>query len=247
MSYFENLNVVRARSQYDSQSNSVHWAVDCSGCGSKRMLAVASGTLPEKFDGLAHYSDYSAWLMCVACGMGAFAVGTSTRAYKVFPQPEPFDTPEHLSQDVAHTWGEALSSFTASAFTSCALMCRKIIFHMAVEAGLPEKNDKGWAPSFEQCVDHLVEVGHITKRQKSQWVDSIRKWGNTATHDLEPIEEATAFSALEFTFQLLQMVYVFPNAAPGSSKELEAKPKMTAIPASSGNPAIPGSASSLIE
>lgn len=237
MAYFDDLNVVKTRlPQYGSQSDSVHWAVDCSSCGSKRMLAVASGNCPEKFEGQAGYNPHAGWLMCVACGMGAFAVGSTNRAHHVFPKPEPFGTPDNLSEEVAHTWDEALKSFTASAFTGCALMCRKIIFHMAVEAGLPEKNDNDRAPNFDKCVKHLVDSGHITQRQKDQWVDSIRKWGNTATHDLAPVDEDTAFSALQFTFQLLQMVYAFPNAAPGAGKELEAAPETPAIARSGVDP-----------
>ena len=198
------------------------------------MLAIAEGRAPSALkDRNSISGSHSAWLMCVACGMGAFAVGTNHDVEHVFPRPKPFDIPRNLSDEVSDTWNEALLSYTATAFTSCALMCRKIIFHMAVEAGLPEKNDKGRAPGFEQCVNHLVTAGHITQRQKDQWVDSIREWGNTATHDLAPIDKDTALNALEFTYQLLQMVYAFPNAAPGSKEEqgteVEPAPRISGV------------------
>ena len=235
MGYFDELRTVHTDQHgYTARSSEAQWAVECSGCGNKRMLAIAVGDTPEKFAERGFTAPLSGWLMCVACGMGAYAIGTSDYVEQVFPNPAPFDLPKNLSFDVGMTWNEALMSFTATAYTSCALMCRKIIFHMAVEAGLPEKNEKNWAPSFEQCVNHLVKEELITKRQKDQWVDSIREWGNTATHDLAPIDKATAFNALEFTYQLLQMVYSFPDAAPGKTGKDDSSSPVP--PQSSGQP-----------
>lgn len=235
MGYFDELRTVfTGQDRYSAPFEDAQWAVECSGCGNKRMLAIAMGDIPEKFSERGFTASLSGWLMCIACGMGAYAIGTPGYVEHVFPGPEPFGLPKNLSFDVAMTWEEALKSFTATAFTSCALMCRKIIFHMAVEAGLPEKNNKGRAPGFEQCVNHLVTAGHITQRQKDQWVDSIREWGNTATHDLAPIDKATAFNALQFTYQLLQMVYSFPDAAPGKTGKNDASSPVP--PQSSGEP-----------
>lgn len=199
------------------------------------MLAVAIGDIPAGMIREIIYGK-AGWLMCPVCGMGAFAVGEAHAPEKVFPQGLPFPVPDHLEAQVEQTWLEALRSFSASAYTSCALMCRKLIFHMAVDAGLDEKNGRGRAPGFEECVDHLVAEGYITQRQKDQWVDSIRDWGNTATHDLASTDRDTAHSALEFTLQLLQMVYVFPNASPGAGKELEAAPEAPAITRSGIDP-----------
>lgn len=235
MGYFDNLNTVDTRhGVYSAHGDKAQWAVDCPVCGAKRMLAIAEGKAPSALkDWNSISGSHSAWLMCVACGMGAFAVGTHHDVDYVFPRPKPFDVPGNLSDEVSKTWNEALLSYTATAFTSCALMCRKIIFHMAVEAGLGEKKSNGFAPNFTECINFLVKEELITKRQKDQWVDSIREWGNTATHDLAPIDQDTAHNALEFTHQLLQMVYAFPNAAPGSKEEqgteVEPAPRISGV------------------
>ena len=71
--------------------------------------------------------------------------------------------------------------------------------------------------------------GYITERHKTQWVDSIRVWGNIATHELAPTDKDTAYSALEFTKQLLEIIYSFPGAAPGGQKELDQAPENKAI------------------
>lgn len=240
MGYFDDLRTVATpgRTNFASHSTNAQWAVTCPCCGSGTMLSLAVGSQPR--DLARATQECSAWLVCVNCGMGAFAVGYSDNARVLFPKNEPFGVPENLSDEVSGTWNEALKSFTASAYTGCALMCRKIIFHMAVEAGLPEEDGRGKGPSFFDCIDHLVQEGLITGRQKEQWVDSIRKWGNTATHKLAPVDEDVAYLALQFTYQLLQMVYAFPNAAPGGEKELEAAEKK-AIPPSSGQAPTPSS------
>ena len=195
------------------------------------MRAVAIGAYPENFDTprQRYHSDKAAWLYCPACGMGAFVIGTNADVYAKYPGKPPFPTPENLSAEIQCTWSEALNSYSASAFTACALMCRKIIFHIAAEAGLPEKDAKGWAPKFEACINHLVTEGYITERHKTQWVDSIRVWGNIATHELAPTDKDTAYSALEFTKQLLEIIYSFPGAAPGGQKELDQAPENKAI------------------
>lgn len=223
MGYFDEIRTVATgKSRYSALDSEVQWAIDCPACGGKRMLAIAVGQTPGALrDWNSVSGRHSAWLMCVACGMGAFAVGTYDDVEYSFPGPRPLGTPANLSEEVTNTWSEALMSFTASAYTSCALMCRKIIFHMAVEAGLGEKKSNGFAPNFTECIDFLVKEELITKRQKDQWVDSIREWGNTATHDLAPISKDVAYNALQFTHQLLQMAYAFPAAAPGGDATSE--------------------------
>ena len=238
MSYFDELRTLYAGpgKSFQHDSDESHWQTECPGCGSAVMRAVATGAYPKKL-GEPRWDfsydlpiDKAAWLYCPACGMGAFAACTRYHVVHKVPDKAPFGTPANLSPEVQHTWGEALNSYSASAYTACALMCRKLIFHMAVEAGLPAKSGpKDKAPGFEQCVDHLVDEEHITKKQKDRWVDSIRKWGNTATHDLAPTDQATAHKALQFTFQLLQMVYSFPGAAPGGPKEIDPAPEQGAI------------------
>lgn len=214
MSYFDYLNTVSTGNpSFGRQENAAHWLVNCPVCDSGSMFAVARGQTPVVYRDDSLSEDRAAWLMCSVCGMGAFAIGDAINQRKVFPKPLPFSTPKHLPEQLEQTWMEALRSFSASAFTGSALMCRKIIFHMAVDAGLPPKNEKSFAPRFEDCVTHLVNEGYITTRHRNQWFDSIRKWGNVATHELDPIDEKIAYSALEFTRHLLIQVYTFPKEA----------------------------------
>lgn len=233
MGYLDELYVlaVDVHQRLGRNADSSFFNAKCPGCAAPQMLNVGVTRAPEyaleKYD--PAYTN-SVWLICPGCGAGAYAVVCLGKAVEQYPQAHPMGVPDHLPDEVRETWEEALNSFSANAYTSSTLMCRKIIFHMAVEAGLPEKNERNSAPRFIDCVDHLVTEEYITTRQKNEWVDSIRKWGNRATHDLAPISVDIARQALEFTYQLLQMVYAFPNASPGQESD---KPEES-IPTASG-------------
>ncbi|MFC2668087.1 MAG: DUF4145 domain-containing protein [Corynebacterium matruchotii] len=206
MSFYDTLRFIGH--DYSQDEDTVWWSAQCPYCGTVTMLAIALGKAPD-----GYRNCHSAWLMCVKCGIGSWAIGNSDYVTFQYSQPAPFTTPDHLSPEVKATWEEACNSFTVGAYTACTLMCRKLIFYMAVEEGLPEKNDRNRAPGFEQCIDYLVESGLITSRYRDEWVDSIRVWGNAATHDLAVIEKNIAKKALSFTHSLLQMMYEFPQNA----------------------------------
>lgn len=206
MSFYDGLRFIgREYSQHDDRA---WWSAQCPDCGTATMLALALCAAPD-----AYNNHQSAWLMCVKCGIGSWAIGDLDNVIVQYPSAAPFITPDHLSPEVKATWEEAYNSFTVGAYTACTLMCRKLIFYMAVEEGLPEKNDRNRAPGFEQCIDYLVESELITSRYRGEWVDSIRVWGNAATHDLAVIGKSVAERALVFTHSLLKMVYEFPQNA----------------------------------
>ena len=206
MSFYDTLRFIGH--DYSQNEDTVWWSAQCPCCGTVTMLAIALGEAPDEY-----YNCQSAWLMCVKCGTGSWAIGDLDNVIVQYPSAAPFATPDHLSREVKSTWEEACNSFTMGAYTACTLMCRKLIFYMAVEEGLPEKNDRNRAPGFEQCINYLVESGLITSRYRDAWVDSIRIWGNAATHDLAVIEKNIAKKALSFTYSLLQMMYEFPQNA----------------------------------
>lgn len=154
------------------------------------------------------------WLRCVSCGSGAVAWGEPNGGHwEVHPAAPIHQTPKHLPDEIEQAWEEAMQCFTASAFTASAMMCRKIIFHIAVDKGLEPENNKGRAPNFQDCVKHLVKAGLITDKQEEDWVDSIRVLGNTATHKLDSVSQIPADRALKFTKALLEIIYTHPAEA----------------------------------
>lgn len=88
-------------------------------------------------------------------------------------------------------------------------MCRKVLLHLAVEKGLPAKDDKDRAPTFAACIAHLQAEGYVTPPMV-QWVDKIRAVANEGAHELTAVTSASALLVAEFTMQLLALTYEIP-------------------------------------
>ena len=105
-----------------------------------------------------------------------------------------------LPEDVLDAYKEARNCMTVNAFTSCELICRKILMHVAVEKGAKEGD------MFAIYLSYLEEQGFVTPPMKG-WVDLIRRHGNKATHSLESPDKKRAESTLMFTAELLRLIY----------------------------------------
>lgn len=182
-----------------------YWRVKCPSCGSSTVNAIA--ILEVGRGGMI------GWLLCPGCGAPNVAVREYSGATPRGLNPaRTHEVPPNLPEAVAGAWTEALDCFSVHAYTASALMCRKIVFYLAVDRGLSAKVD-GRAPGFLQCIDYLVTEGVITSTQRDQWVDRIRVLGNSATHDVSAVSEVDARASLDFTLMLLNMVYVYPAMA----------------------------------
>ena len=88
-------------------------------------------------------------------------------------------------------------------------------------------------------MNYLVEKGVITTHIKNNWADSIRTWGNAATHEIQSVKESTADKAIKFTEQVLLLSFEYPGAAKAeheneTNQEDERSPRRT-VPRTSGN------------
>jgi len=183
-------------------------AITCPVCGEGKTVNIAWATDRRNFVETGYR-----WMVCQDCcgaSISIFREGGGEEIYPPRMHQQPID---NLPGDVAEMWEEANLTSSVGANTSAVLMCRKIVFATAVRCGLPEKNDKGWAPKFEECVNFLVEEGILTKRIKDSWADSIRLWGNAATHELKSVRQSTALKAIEFTRMILRMAFEFEGNA----------------------------------
>jgi hypothetical protein len=106
-----------------------------------------------------------------------------------------------LDENLGRAWDEARAGLGAGAPTAAEHMCRKILIHIAsTRENAPKKM------SFQEAVDFLVTSGTITPPMK-KWVDKIRDHGNEAAHELQAVPMERARVTLEFTEQLLRIVY----------------------------------------
>lgn len=141
------------------------------------------------------------WLRCVSCREG-FVL----RAGSIVPGVEPLRVPQGVAGNELAVWREVRACLASGANSAAVLLCRKLLLHMAVEHGLPAKNDKDRAPGFVECVDHLQAVGVMTSHMRP-WVERVKDVGNEATHELVTISAPNALMVATFTEQLLVLAY----------------------------------------
>lgn len=183
-------------------------SITCPVCGEGKTVNVALAQDRRPFVKTAYR-----WMVCQDCCGASILIAHEHGGVTVYPPHPSGRQIEHLPTDVLRMWEEANLTYSVGAYTSSVLMCRKIVFATAVKCGLPEKNGKNRAPNFTECVDYLVDKGIITAHIKDNWADSIRIWGNAATHDIESVRASTAEKAVKFTEQVLLMSFEYPGAA----------------------------------
>jgi hypothetical protein len=110
-------------------------------------------------------------------------------------------------KEVEDMYSEARACSSVGAYTACVMACRKILMNVAVHQEAPENQ------TFAEYVNFLEAKGHIPPNGR-EWVDEIRKRGNTATHEIKVMSADDATLILDFTTMLLRFVYELPSRLP---------------------------------
>ena len=169
----------------------------CPYCGQSQALVVAAET-----DGnYKQHRSLTAWFRCVSCQKGYVRQDGAIQ-----PGVKPLRTPVGVPDDEASVWEEARTCLGVGAHTAAVMLCRKLLFHIAVTHDLAPTNGKGFAPGFAECAKHLQTQGLVTPRMM-KWVERIKDVGNDANHALLPITAAQALDVATFTEQLLVLAY----------------------------------------
>lgn len=198
-----------------SKDDDLAWrSIRCPDCTSKQAIVLA-----------LRYGANTCWAKCVGCGK-AIAVNSGV----VSPPSRPLRRIEGLPSETEYAWSEVRDCLSVRAATAAVQMARKIILHVAVEKGLPEKDDKGRAPTFAACVEYLETEGFITQ-QMTPWLNRIREVGNAGAHEIEPVTNEQGLDVARFVEQLLVMVYEMPALmeAGDSIDEPPASPNQTLV------------------
>lgn len=140
-------------------------------------------------------------MRCTDCGLGLVSNHGG-----ISPAVLPLGMPKGLLGDVLTCWEEVRSCLSVGANSAAVMMCRKLLFHIAVAHGLPEKDGKDRAPSFYAAVEHLETEEIITKKMRP-WVDRIKDVGNGQNHEIQPIESGEAMDVARFTQKLLELAF----------------------------------------
>ena len=145
--------------------------------------------------------SHTRWLRCPACLKGSVIEGRA-----LYPSPKPLRVPQGLPEVDGLIWDEVRICLGGGANAAAVMLCRKLLFHVAVAHGLAPKKSNGRAPTFTEAVRHLHSEGIVTKKMQS-WVDRIKDVGNDANHELSNVDSETALDVATFTQQLLILAY----------------------------------------
>ena len=136
------------------------------------------------------------WLNCPECGNPS----AQDAEGNIHPGSLFGPTIQGLPDDVNSAYEEARRTMSVNAYTSCELIWRKILMHIAVNKEAKE------GEKFAYYIDYLEKKQFITPNMKS-WVNLIRTNANESTHTLASPDENRAESTLLFTAELLRIVY----------------------------------------
>lgn len=123
---------------------------------------------------------------------------------KQIPGIRPGASVAPLPKDIESAYNEARDCMAASAYTSAAMMLRKILMHIAVDR-------KASADlTFKGYVDYLVQQ-HYVPPGGQEWVNHIRDKGNELNHELVFASATDAHELIGFVEMLLKFIYEFPS------------------------------------
>ena len=187
---FDDLHVINSRYNYNQSDEHAFAMGDCSACGAHQFAVVG------------YTADTAGiWLRCLNCKRGYVQ-----NSGVVSPPMLPLRVPAGVSGVELEVWNEARECLGVGAYTAAVMLCRKLLMHIAVANGLSPKSDRGFAPTFVQCVEHLETEGLITNRMRP-WIDRIKDVGNEANHEVVSVSKEAAMDVGSFTQKLLELAY----------------------------------------
>jgi hypothetical protein len=174
------------------------YSITCGSCG----LGVAAEIiLGDAVPG------YVAWLRCPNCDEGSVKLKNGA----VYPTAPAGGSVNHLPVDVDTAWREVRTSHAVAAYTASEMMCRKILMHLAVDKAGATPGKK-----FVDYIDALDAAGYMAPGMKPV-VDTVRKRGNVANHELPASGEQESLTTMAVTEHLLRTIYELPGLVPSAS------------------------------
>ncbi len=148
--------------------------------------------------------EQAVWCHC-SCDQQLPAVILTHPEIQQFPEHCEFTPGDGWPDDLTNLFDEAAKSFTAAAYTSTTMVCRKMLMVCACHEGADE------GLQFVKYVDYIIaNVLPLPKARDS--IDAIRKIGNEANHDVAFVSRDDARRAMSIVTYLLNSVYSLPEA-----------------------------------
>jgi len=122
-----------------------------------------------------------------------------------YPSSKEFCVGEKWPSELAALYEEASKSFSAAAYTACAMVCRKLLMATACAEG----DDDG--KKFVQYVDYITDTV-LTFPKARDAIKKIKDIGNVANHDIAFVAEADARRAMQIVTYMLSAIYSLPSS-----------------------------------
>lgn len=107
-----------------------------------------------------------------------------------------------VPRDLRAAYREAITSFSAQAYTASAVMCRKVLEAASVQFGIEER-------TLAQSLERLREEGLIDT-QLHEWASELRAMGNEAAHGVGlQIDRQDAEDTIAFTEAIIDYLFVY--------------------------------------
>jgi hypothetical protein len=110
----------------NSNSQDAFLGYVCGHCSTTVSGMVISRVRDQKLPGS---SPLSYWLVCPSCGDGSYM----REAGEIYPGAPQGESVRGLPEGIEAAYREARNFMSFHAYTSCELICRKILMHVAVE------------------------------------------------------------------------------------------------------------------
>lgn len=127
------------------------------------------------------------------------------------PNAKQFQSDASWPTDLAALYDEASKAYSAGAFTSASMVCRKLLMscacHEQASAGEPVQEGK----SFVEYVDYLANRVLTFPKAKAA-IDVIRSIGNEANHHVQFVSQTDAERSMVIVRHMLNTIYSFPAA-----------------------------------
>jgi hypothetical protein len=145
------------------------------------------------------------WCQCSCERQLPTVIVNDGESEKQFPEYCRFQPGEKWPSDLTRLYEEATRSFSACAYTSTTMVCRKMLMVCACQEGADE------GLQFAKYVDYIIENVLPLPRAKGS-IDAIRTNGNDANHSVSFVSRDDAQRALAVITYLLNSVYSLPQA-----------------------------------
>ncbi len=138
----------------------------------------------------------------------------------VYPKPQPVDAPEHVPEDIAQDYKEAMDSLRRQKFTSAGMMLGRVLEQATMQLAPPDQAEFARL-RLEKRIDSLADLQLLTPAMR-EWAHLIRLDRNFAVHDADPVDEPTARQMQSFTELFLLYAFTLPARVEKARRKTDA-------------------------